>query len=26
MALSFAEFQKMLPALPKDKEIVFYCA
>ncbi len=26
MAVSFDEFQKMLPALPKDKEIVFYCA
>jgi hypothetical protein len=26
MALSFSEFQKMLPSLPKDKEIVFYCA
>ncbi|NPV04957.1 MAG: ArsR family transcriptional regulator [Syntrophaceae bacterium] len=26
MALSFAEFQKMLPTLPKDREIVFYCA
>jgi hypothetical protein len=26
MAVSFAEFQRMLPALPKDKEIVFYCA
>lgn len=26
MALSFSEFQKTLPALPKDKEIVFYCA
>lgn len=26
MAVSFEEFQKMLPALPKDKEIVFYCA
>jgi len=25
-AVSFAEFQKMLPTLPKDKEIVFYCA
>lgn len=26
MAVSFDEFQKMLPALPKDKEIIFYCA
>jgi len=26
MAVSFEEFQKMFPALPKDKEIVFYCA
>jgi len=26
MALSFAEFQKMLPTIPKDREIVFYCA
>jgi hypothetical protein len=26
MAVSFDEFQKMIPALPKDKEIVFYCA
>jgi len=26
MAVSFAEFQKMLPTLPKDKEIIFYCA
>ncbi len=25
-AVSFAEFQKMLPTLPKDKESVFYCA
>ena len=26
MAVSFAEFQKMLPTLPKDREIIFYCA
>jgi hypothetical protein len=26
MAVSFAEFQKMLPTLLKDKEIIFYCA
>lgn len=26
MALSFAEFQRMLPALSKEKEIIFYCA
>ena len=26
MALSFAEFQKMLPTLPRDREIIFYCA
>jgi rhodanese-related sulfurtransferase len=26
MAISFAGFQKMLPALPKDREIIFYCA
>ena len=26
MAVSFAEFQRMLPALPKDREIIFYCA
>ena len=26
MAISFAEFQRMLPALPKDKVIIFYCA
>jgi hypothetical protein len=25
-AISFAEFQKMLPTLPKDKMIIFYCA
>ena len=25
-AISFAGFQKMLPALPKDREIIFYCA
>jgi hypothetical protein len=26
MAVSFAEFQKMLPTLPTDREIIFYCA
>jgi len=26
MAISFAEFQRMLPNLPKDKMIIFYCA
>ena len=26
LAVSFAEFQKMLPTLPKDKVIIFYCA
>jgi hypothetical protein len=26
MAVSFAEFQAMLPTLPNDKEIIFYCA
>lgn len=26
MAVSFAEFQAMLPTLPKDREIIFYCA
>jgi rhodanese-related sulfurtransferase len=26
MAVSFAEFQMMLPTLPKDREIIFYCA
>ena len=26
MAISFAEFQRMLPTLPKDKVIIFYCA
>jgi rhodanese-related sulfurtransferase len=25
-ALSLAEFKSELPALPKDKEIIFYCA
>jgi hypothetical protein len=25
-AISFAEFQGMLPILPKDKMIIFYCA
>jgi len=26
MAVSFAAFQKMLPTLPTDREIIFYCA
>jgi hypothetical protein len=26
MAISFDEFQKMLPALSGDREIIFYCA
>ena len=26
MAVSFAEFQRMLPTLPKDRMIIFYCA
>ncbi|MCG6535138.1 MAG: ArsR family transcriptional regulator [Syntrophales bacterium LBB04] len=26
MAISFDEFQKMLPALSMDREIIFYCA
>jgi hypothetical protein len=26
MAISFDEFQKMLPTLPMDREIIFYCA
>ena len=26
IAISFAEFQTMLPNLPKDKMIIFYCA
>jgi hypothetical protein len=26
MAISFGEFRKHLPALPKDQEIIFYCA
>jgi rhodanese-related sulfurtransferase len=25
-AISFAGFQDMLPSLPKDREIIFYCA
>ncbi len=25
-AISLAEFKSRLPALPKDREIVFYCA
>jgi hypothetical protein len=25
-AISFAGFQAMLPSLPKDREIIFYCA
>jgi hypothetical protein len=24
--ISFAGFQAMLPSLPKDREIIFYCA
>jgi hypothetical protein len=26
MALSLGEFQKRLPGIPKDREIIFYCA
>lgn len=26
MAIAFTEFEKMLPTLPKDREIIFYCA
>jgi len=26
MAISFGEFRKRLPMLPKDQEIIFYCA
>ena len=26
MAISFGEFRKRLPTLPKDQEIIFYCA
>ena len=26
MSISFGEFQKRLPSLPKDQEIIFYCA
>ena len=26
MGISFAGFQAMLPSLPKDREIIFYCA
>jgi hypothetical protein len=26
MAISYDEFQKMLPALSRDREIIFYCA
>jgi hypothetical protein len=26
MAISFDEFQNMLPALSRDREIIFYCA
>jgi rhodanese-related sulfurtransferase len=25
-AISFSEFKALLPALPRDREIVFYCA
>jgi hypothetical protein len=25
-AISFAEFKSKLPSLPKDQEIIFYCA
>jgi rhodanese-related sulfurtransferase len=25
-AVSFAGFQALLPSLPKDREIIFYCA
>lgn len=25
-AISFSEFQKILPTLPRDQEIIFYCA
>ena len=25
-AVPYSEFQKMLPAIPKDREIIFYCA
>jgi hypothetical protein len=26
MSISFGEFQKRLPSLAKDQEIIFYCA
>ena len=26
MAMSFAEFKKRLPTIPKEQEIIFYCA
>jgi hypothetical protein len=26
MALSLGEFQKRLPGIPKEQEIIFYCA
>jgi rhodanese-related sulfurtransferase len=26
MAVPFSEFEKMQPSLPKDREIIFYCA
>jgi hypothetical protein len=26
MALSLGEFQQRLPGIPKDREIIFYCA
>jgi len=25
-AVSYSEFQRMLPTLPRDREIIFYCA
>jgi hypothetical protein len=26
MAISLGEFQKLLPGIPKEREIIFYCA
>jgi hypothetical protein len=26
MAISLGEFQKLLPEIPKEREIIFYCA
>jgi len=26
LSISFGEFRKRLPSLPKDQEIIFYCA